>query len=252
MLKAPMAGAESGTLADGLEALGYRDMEDRFRVPAQARALRGRLSTARRHGFPPRPSLSHRRCWAIRSGRSPISSTPSTPARGWIWMSTSLACLFRRQLQPLSDRRQCDLSLWLLLRGGMQYQAVRRRISSLRTALTTSTTTATPASAVLTRSAKPSPLGHIKPAASRTIWSLADPSFIAASICPECRAQMPRSTVQDGAVYTYIGSENIYQPNMPYQIESPEQQAGPLSLADFDRQSSGISRIESICRAMSG
>jgi iron complex outermembrane receptor protein len=48
------------------------------------------------------------------------------------------------------------------------------------------------------------------------------------------------STVQDGAVYTYIGSENIYQPNIPYQIESPEQQAGPLSLADFDRQASGI------------
>jgi iron complex outermembrane recepter protein len=47
-------------------------------------------------------------------------------------------------------------------------------------------------------------------------------------------------TVQDGAVYTYIGSDNIYQPNIPYQIESPVQQAGPLSLADFDRQSSGI------------
>jgi len=48
------------------------------------------------------------------------------------------------------------------------------------------------------------------------------------------------STVQDGAVYTYIGSENIYQPNIAYQIESPVQQAGPLSLADFDRQSSAI------------
>jgi len=47
-------------------------------------------------------------------------------------------------------------------------------------------------------------------------------------------------TVQDGAVYTYIGSENIYQPNMPFSIESPVEQAGPLSLADFNRQSSGI------------
>jgi iron complex outermembrane receptor protein len=48
------------------------------------------------------------------------------------------------------------------------------------------------------------------------------------------------SPIQDGAVYTYIGSENIYQPNIFYPIESPVQQAGPLQLADFDRQASGI------------
>lgn len=47
-------------------------------------------------------------------------------------------------------------------------------------------------------------------------------------------------TVQDGAVYTYIGSENIYQPNISYLIENPVQQAGPLTLADFNRQASGI------------
>jgi iron complex outermembrane receptor protein len=48
------------------------------------------------------------------------------------------------------------------------------------------------------------------------------------------------STVQDGAVYTYLGSENIYQPNIQYPIESPEQEAGPLTLADSNRQASGI------------
>ena len=48
------------------------------------------------------------------------------------------------------------------------------------------------------------------------------------------------STVQDGAVYTYLGSENIYQPDILYPIESPEQRAGPLQLADFNRQASGI------------
>jgi iron complex outermembrane receptor protein len=48
------------------------------------------------------------------------------------------------------------------------------------------------------------------------------------------------STVQDGAVYTYIGSENIFQPNVAFPIESPVQQAGPLSLADFNRQASGM------------
>ena len=48
------------------------------------------------------------------------------------------------------------------------------------------------------------------------------------------------STVQNGAVYTYIGSENIYQPNIAYPIESPVQQAGPLSLVDFDHQTAGV------------
>jgi iron complex outermembrane receptor protein len=57
---------------------------------------------------------------------------------------------------------------------------------------------------------------------------------------PGAPASNAPDTVQDGAVYTYIGSENIYQPNIPYSIESPVQQAGPLALADFDRQASGL------------
>jgi len=48
------------------------------------------------------------------------------------------------------------------------------------------------------------------------------------------------ATVQPGAVYTLIGVENIYQPDLPLPIESPVQQAGPLSLADFNRQASGL------------
>lgn len=47
-------------------------------------------------------------------------------------------------------------------------------------------------------------------------------------------------TVQDGAVYTYIGSQNIYQSNVAYPIESPMQQAGPLSIADFNHQAAGV------------
>jgi iron complex outermembrane receptor protein len=46
--------------------------------------------------------------------------------------------------------------------------------------------------------------------------------------------------VQDGAVYTYVGSENIYQPNIPFPIEDPVQSAGPVQLADFDHQTSAI------------
>ena len=47
---------------------------------------------------------------------------------------------------------------------------------------------------------------------------------------------MRRTTVQDGAVYTYVGSENIYQPIAPFPMEidpitgTPDQ-AGPRELA---------------------
>jgi len=47
-------------------------------------------------------------------------------------------------------------------------------------------------------------------------------------------------TVQDGAVFTYVGSENIYQPVAAVPIESPQQSAGPVQLADFDHQTAGI------------
>ncbi len=48
------------------------------------------------------------------------------------------------------------------------------------------------------------------------------------------------STVQNGAVYTYVGSENIFLPVAPVPIESPVQSAGPVQLADFDHQTAGI------------
>ena len=43
-------------------------------------------------------------------------------------------------------------------------------------------------------------------------------------------------------VYTPIGVENVYQPDIPYAIESPLQHAGPSTLSDFDRQASGIAQ----------
>ncbi len=46
--------------------------------------------------------------------------------------------------------------------------------------------------------------------------------------------------VQDGAVYTYVGSENIYQPITPFPMESPQQSAGPRRLWEDDHQSSAI------------
>ncbi len=50
----------------------------------------------------------------------------------------------------------------------------------------------------------------------------------------------PDGIVQDGAVYTYIGSENIYQPLKPYPIESPVEQAGPRRLWEDSHQSSFV------------
>ena len=47
-------------------------------------------------------------------------------------------------------------------------------------------------------------------------------------------------TVQDGAVYTYLGSENIYQPIVPLPIENPVQSAGPRALWEDNHQSAGL------------
>jgi iron complex outermembrane receptor protein len=48
------------------------------------------------------------------------------------------------------------------------------------------------------------------------------------------------STVQSGAVYTYVGSENIYQPIAAVPIEDPLQSAGPRALYEDNHQSAGI------------
>jgi len=46
--------------------------------------------------------------------------------------------------------------------------------------------------------------------------------------------------VQDGSVYTYVGSENIFQPIAPFPIESPQQSAGPRRLWENNHQSSAV------------
>ena len=46
--------------------------------------------------------------------------------------------------------------------------------------------------------------------------------------------------VQDGAVYTYVGSENIYQPIASVSQESPLESAGPRRLWEDDHQSSAV------------
>ena len=48
------------------------------------------------------------------------------------------------------------------------------------------------------------------------------------------------ATQQDGAVYTYVGSENIYQPIVPFPIENPVDTAGPRTLWEDNHQSAGL------------
>lgn len=53
----------------------------------------------------------------------------------------------------------------------------------------------------------------------------------------------PDGVVQDGAVYTYLGSENIYEPNVPVDlgaVEDPVQKAGPRRLYESHHQAAGI------------
>jgi iron complex outermembrane receptor protein len=47
-------------------------------------------------------------------------------------------------------------------------------------------------------------------------------------------------TVQDGAVFAYVGSENIYQPSIASPIEDPVQSAGPRALYEDDHQSAMV------------
>jgi iron complex outermembrane receptor protein len=53
----------------------------------------------------------------------------------------------------------------------------------------------------------------------------------------------PDGVVQDGAVYTYVGSDNIYQPITPVDLsaaEDPHESAGPRRLWEDNHQSSAI------------
>jgi iron complex outermembrane receptor protein len=48
------------------------------------------------------------------------------------------------------------------------------------------------------------------------------------------------ATVQNGSVYTYVGSENIFQPNTAFSIESPLQSAGPRTLNEDNHQAAVV------------
>jgi iron complex outermembrane receptor protein len=48
------------------------------------------------------------------------------------------------------------------------------------------------------------------------------------------------TTVQNGAVFTYVGSENIYQANTAFPIENPTESAGPRTLYEDNHQAAAV------------
>ncbi|MGA3264713.1 MAG: TonB-dependent siderophore receptor, partial [Terracidiphilus sp.] len=50
------------------------------------------------------------------------------------------------------------------------------------------------------------------------------------------------TTVADGAVYDYVGSENIYQPLVVFPIEDPKQSAGPRALWEDSHQTAAVAQ----------
>jgi iron complex outermembrane receptor protein len=82
--------------------------------------------------------------------------------------------------------------------------------------------------------------GHIKTGAIEQDLAAGGELFLRSVQQPGAPPANASSTVQDGAVYAYVGSENIYQPLAPVPIESPLESAGPRTLWEDDHQSSAI------------
>jgi len=82
--------------------------------------------------------------------------------------------------------------------------------------------------------------GHIKTGAVTHDITLGGELFVRSVQQPGAPPANAPSTVQDGAVYSYVGSENIYQPIVPLPIESPYQTAGPRTLWEDSHQSSAL------------
>jgi iron complex outermembrane recepter protein len=82
--------------------------------------------------------------------------------------------------------------------------------------------------------------GHLKTGAIAQDLAAGGELFLRSVQQPGAPPANAPSTVQDGAVYTYVGSENIYQPMAPFAIESPLESAGPRTLWEDSHQLAGI------------
>ena len=82
--------------------------------------------------------------------------------------------------------------------------------------------------------------GHIKTGAIEQDLAAGGEIFLRSVQEPGAPPATAPSTEQDGAVYAYVGAENIYQPIAPVAIESPLESAGPRTLWEDSHQSSAI------------
>ncbi len=82
--------------------------------------------------------------------------------------------------------------------------------------------------------------GHIKTGAIAQDLVAGGSLFLRSVQQPGAPPKNAPATVQDGAVYSYVGSENIYQPLAPVPIENPLESAGPRALWEDSRQSSAV------------
>jgi iron complex outermembrane recepter protein len=82
--------------------------------------------------------------------------------------------------------------------------------------------------------------GHIKTGAVEQDLAGGGEIFLRSVQQPGAPPANAPSTVQDGAMYSYVGAENIYQPLAPIPIESPLESAGPRTLWENNHQSSAI------------
>jgi len=83
-------------------------------------------------------------------------------------------------------------------------------------------------------------VGHVKTGAVSNDVAVGGIAFLRSFQQPGQPAADAPSTVQNGSVYTYVGSENIYQPNLAFPIEDPLQSAGPRWLNEDNHQTAAV------------
>lgn len=82
--------------------------------------------------------------------------------------------------------------------------------------------------------------GTVKTGAVTQVITLGGELFLRNVQLPGAPPAGAPATVADGAVYAYVGAENIYQPLVPVPQESPLQSAGPRALWEDNHQSSAV------------
>jgi iron complex outermembrane receptor protein len=83
-------------------------------------------------------------------------------------------------------------------------------------------------------------VGRVKVGAVSNDLALGGVAFLRSFQQPGAAPAGAPPTVQNGSVYTYVGSENIYQPDMAFPIEDPLESAGPRALNEDNHQTAAV------------